>query len=635
MDFSKFFKPVLMASFCAAGSFAAPMNPAPFSYDNQGDTVTLQKLGDEHYRITQTSDGYLVVKDPLGVYYYADENGVASKFKAKNDSARTPQEKAFLKNLNRDSSFKAHRKNNPDRHVRPREHGTPRKASWVPSEKSSEKSDGGDGVHPLLRMPKAENHANGTNRFPIILVTTQGGRSYLDSASFVQMLNKTGYNSNGYTGSVKDYFVDQSSGVFVPIFDIYTASVGNALSSYVDNDYKLVVDAVNALKNKYPNFDASIYDADKDGVVDVVGVYYSGSDDSDVGGYHYALKWNNVTNLSAGGRRFDTYFLLSQGSYPYASTIHEFSHSLGLVDHYCVYSKGCYNDYTDNQYQSPGAHAWDVMGTGMYNNKGKTPPNYSAFERNFMGWLKYDSLKTSDQVTVVKDLGSTNSAYKVPVPNSNDEWFIVENRQQNKWDANLPNHGILIWHIDFDQTAWEGDAMNDDPAHQRVDIVEAGNSKVTDYYDGYNATHLKDDVFPGSQKVTSFSGFKSWAGVDLGINLYNIKEENGDACFATKAGVAVTTCKLSSSSVTESVVPAVMNSTAKLNIEKGKLQIFAAGKARKDVTVFDMLGNKIVSEVFYGESHTMDLSSFGNRPVVVRIIEKGKLLKQIRMAIYM
>lgn len=656
MDFSKFFKPTLMASFCVAGAFAAPMNPAPFSYDNQGDTVTLQKVGDEHYKATQTSDGFLVVKDSLNVYYYADENGEVSKFKAKNDSARTPQEKEFLKNLNRESSFKAHRKKNPDPHARPRRHGSPRKASWVPSKKTPESKDVGDEVHPLLRLPSAEKHANGTNRFPVILVKTQGGRTYLDSAGFSQMLNKAGYNANGYTGSVRDYFMDQSMGAFVPTFDVYSVNVNKSLSSYTNYDHKLVTDAITAVKNKYANFDASVYDSDDDGVVDAVGIYFSGTDDSDVGGYQYDLKWNGVHNFSVGGRAFDTYFLLSQGSYPYASTIHEFSHSLGLVDHYCVYSSECSSDYSKSPYQAPGIHAWDVMGVGMYNNDGKTPPNYSAFERNFMGWLEYDILESGDQVTIMENLGQSNSAYKVPVPNSNDEWFVVENRQQVKWDAKLPNHGILIWHIDFNQTAWEGDAMNDDPAHQRVDVVEAGNSKVTDYYDGYNATHLKDDSFPGSQKVTSFSGFKSWGGRDLGIKLYNIKEENNNACFATKSGVAVTTCVVASSSssveigssssveVSSSSAPSSSNSAmllasthlgegVNLHLEGNKLTVSVADGSEKKVDIFDVMGNKVLSEKFNGSTHIVNLDSFRGKLLVVRVSGNGMLLKQSRVVI--
>lgn len=154
-------------------AFAAPANPAPFTVENQGDELTLQRGGDEHYRFTRTSDGFLVVQGDDQVYYYADEQGEASEYKARNENARTAQEKAFLKKLNREAVLKSHREKHPDRFVRPREHQAPKRAPWVPTENVSGGSDVNDDVHPLLRLPSPEAHANGTNRFPIILVTTR------------------------------------------------------------------------------------------------------------------------------------------------------------------------------------------------------------------------------------------------------------------------------------------------------------------------------------------------------------------------------------------------------------------------------------------------------------------------------
>jgi hypothetical protein len=106
----------------------------------------------------------------------------------------------------------------------------------------------------------------------------------------------------------------------------------------------------------------------------------------------------------------------------------------------------------------------------------------------------------------------------------------------------------LIWHIDYDQTAWNKDVLNDVASHQRIDVVEAGNLKVTGYYDGFDFTHLVDDVFPGSQNVNSFTAMNSWAGVNLGVNLYNILEEDEKVCFATQDGISVETCVVESSS---------------------------------------------------------------------------------------
>ena len=180
---------------------------------------------------------------------------------------------------------------------------------------------------------------------------------------------------------------------------------------------------------------------------------------------------------------------------------------MGLRDHYCVWSDSCYINYSNSDTQAPGAHAWDVMATGMYNGQ-NNPPNYSAFERNCMGWLEYTTLEKDSEVKTLPPLGTSNFAYHAGA--SKNEWFVFENRQKVKWDAALPNHGLLVWHIDYDYDSWFNNTLNDNPAHQRVDVVEAGNIKVPDYSGGFRAKNFVDDPFPGSQKVTKLERFPAW-----------------------------------------------------------------------------------------------------------------------------
>lgn len=50
------------------GAFAAPMNPKPFTVDNDGESITIMRMGDEHYHFTQTQDGYMIGQDSTGTY---------------------------------------------------------------------------------------------------------------------------------------------------------------------------------------------------------------------------------------------------------------------------------------------------------------------------------------------------------------------------------------------------------------------------------------------------------------------------------------------------------------------------------------------------------------------------------------
>lgn len=106
--FGNKFARALFIAFLASELWAAPANPTPFTVDNAGDSLTLRKGGDEHYRYTLTLDGYLVIRGADGVYRYATEEGTAGKFKAKNAGLRSDAEKAYLNGLDREKVRKAH-----------------------------------------------------------------------------------------------------------------------------------------------------------------------------------------------------------------------------------------------------------------------------------------------------------------------------------------------------------------------------------------------------------------------------------------------------------------------------------------------------------------------------------------------
>lgn len=637
--------PLILAGLFVTEAFAYPMNPTPYVYDNQGDSVTLRKTGDEHYHRTQTIDGYLVVSDSLGVYYYANEEGVSSGIKAKDLAHRSVADKKFLESLDSRKLLENHRKRHPDPLKRPRmEKSGP--APWA-----MPKSRAGA----LMKLPASEKFGIGTNRFPVILVQGRGEYNR-DSSVVSDILNKQGYSKDGYVGSVRDYFADQSGEKFVPIFDIYSVSINYQASEFKtpegspDTRYKLGVEAIKVLKTKYPNFDASLYDSDGDGDIDATGFLYAGTEKSSgLSGFVYNFVYNACGKIDAGnGKKFSNYLMISQETDLFATFIHEFGHTMGLQDHYCVWRDECYYEYENSQYQAPGVHAWDVMGTGMYNGGGKKPAGYSAFERNFMGWLDYEALDSSADIVSLEPLSESNKAYKIAVPGKEDEWFIVENRQRNgRWDDSLPGHGMLIWHIDYNRFSWISDSLNDYENHQRIDVVEAGNLKVTSFYDGFETQHLKDDPFPGYQKITSFTGFKSWSGQDLGIGFSGIMEENSDVCFTTKNGVKVTTCKVpvavvssssapissssslsSSSSATDalaSVVADVQN--LRLFVNRSVLEIESRDPGIKRVDIFDLQGNLISRSFFEGGEFSMNLDRLSHLGMaVVRVSEGSRIL---------
>lgn len=662
----------LCALFCGAftsGAFAYPSNPVLRTVDNDGDSLSIRTIGDEHYRFTQTEDGFLVSRDSNGVYFFVNEDGERSKVKAKNAGGRTASDKAFLNGLDRQKVHGKHREKHPDRYKRPETKEKAKRASWVPTAKSpatesaTTESATAEDVPPVMRLPKAYAHANGTNRFPVFMVGNYSAKN-ADSAKTYAYMSQENYRANGYIGSIRDYFADQSGGLFVPTFDLYFLEINESFTNYIGQEDRFIVKAFEALWAKYPDFNASLYDSDNDGDVDAFAVLYAGEQaevgDKHLGGFQYELRWNSCGKQNAGnGKRFNNYFILNQVGDIFERFIHEFSHTMGLRDHYCVWSDSCYSDYTNKKVQAPGAHAWDVMATGMYNGQ-NSPPNYSGFERNFMGWLDYTTLKDDLEKKTLPPLGSDNYAYYVKV--TNDEWYVLENRQKVGWDAALPNHGMLVWHIDYNRTVWENDALNDDASHQRVDVVEAGNLHVTGYYDGFASSggrHLVDDPFPGSLKVTELAPLAAWNGYQLLSGLYNITEQDSAVCFSVVKDVVVENCGLvrsssssaeessssessssvassssaatwpwrSSSSVAESsssaseriVSGSVLRMEFGVHFEGGMLNVFAPVLGTKTVRIFDLQGHLLLSESFDGSSHGVDLRKMPNARLVVRV----------------
>ena len=162
-------------------------------------------------------------------------------------------------------------------------------------------------------------------------------------------------------------------------------------------------------------------------------------------GHAYQMSANgSVTDpfsmtYKSNGYVFDKYLFIAQyddGSHNSRINMmgvfaHEFSHVLGLMDHYYKPSGG---------QTLFGPENYDIMSLGMYNgtswNAGNIPAAFSAFEREAMGWLTLTEISKEDSVYGLKRLADMQ-AYSVTNPNQNDEYYIVEYRPSEKFDSKL------------------------------------------------------------------------------------------------------------------------------------------------------------------------------------------------------
>ena len=324
-----------------------------------------------------------------------------------------------------------------------------------------------------------------------------------------RIANEEGFtNSDGFQGSVHDYFMDQSRNLFNLTFDVKgPVMMPQPYSYYGQNggsmDFDLhpgemLIEACQAIDDEV---DFSDYDWNGDGKVDQVMMIYAGYGENGGGGANtiWPHEWNLTeaegAPITLDDMIIDTYACSNEMSGSRIEGIgticHEFSHCLGLPDFYDT-------QYTGNY----GMGNWSVMGSGSYNGGGFIPAGYTSYERMCSGWLEPIVLQGEMDVTDMAALTDGGNAYILYNDAYPDEFYMLENRQPNSWDNNLSDNGLLILHIDYDEMVWYWNlvnscadlqneeyygpgAVND---HQRCTVFHANNKAIS-----WGATYPYDD----------------------------------------------------------------------------------------------------------------------------------------------
>ncbi|WP_295728941.1 M6 family metalloprotease domain-containing protein [uncultured Muribaculum sp.] len=333
-----------------------------------------------------------------------------------------------------------------------------------------------------------------------------------------RMISQHGFSDNGATGSVCDYFSDSSFGAFEldptvvgpVVLPNGMAYYGAAVEGRPDvRPEEMIRDACALVDDE---IDFKEFDLDEDGYIDNVYVFYPGYSQADGAAIntiwpHSGFAWAKL-HAEFDGVRLDRYACSNEIDMSTNKLVgigtfcHEFSHVLGLPDLYAT-------DYSNEEH--PGT--WSIMASGGRNNNGHTPPLFSAYERYALGWIEPEELAASEKEYSIAP--GVNKAFMVPASSEN-EYYLIENRQRSGWDAYLPGHGLLVWHIDYDEAAWKQNTVNNNASHQRIDLVEADRNSSSATRSG--------DSFPGAADVRELSLMKTWSGSALDAGLFNIRE---------------------------------------------------------------------------------------------------------------
>lgn len=504
---------------CCLSVFAKPAKPGFIKYKQpDGTTIQIMRHGDEWASWTTNERGQVIHKDADG--FFREVSGV------------TPALAAELASVRRRSIQE---------------------------------------MQASATAPARTPAALGQKHFLVILVEFSDLAFTIDEPqqSISSMLNQNGYSLNGATGSARDYYYDNSHGLFEPIFDVVgPVKLDKDKAYYGHNEDDNDVNATEAIRDGCvlvdDLVDFSNYDVDGDGEVDLVYVVYAGFGEADSADDDAI--WPHQWFLSAGGfsltldeMKIDRYAcgseLMGNGKMDSIGTIcHEFGHCIGLPDFYDV-------DYDENG-RAAGLFHYSLMCSGSYVNDGWTPPYLSIVERKMLGWVDDSALQEFPKdgmytLTSVDD----NLAYKT-LTDMEGEYFVYECRDTHGWDKYVPSPGLIIYHVDQSKRKitiktgsstreveasylWEQwdayNSINENGSHPCYYIIPAADQSNLlfgfEYYEGYGYYYNQANdpyiPFPGKKKVTSFVPV-SWNGVTGDVALSEIAYTGGKSTFRVR-----------------------------------------------------------------------------------------------------
>ena len=352
------------------------------------------------------------------------------------------------------------------------------------------------------------------------------------------------------TGSVSDYFRENSMGAFEPSFDVTrTVRLSRNVSWYGADEYQsgtnlgdrapemALYEACLALDG---SVDFSAYDEDGDQVADLVMFYFPGIDQADGGPQEtlWSHQWDVRYSEFAAARdaRFDgvrlgMYLCSAElageaGRFTgIAPTCHEYAHVLGLPDFYDT-------DGTRNGLCG-GLYDFSLMSDTVF--PGDNPPLLNAMERLLLGWMKpEDLIRMPGEGRLGLPSLQNNVAGRFDTA-TEGEFFLFEYRNGKGWDAAIPE-GLYVYHADQssrlvwqDFTArrlWDGwreyNNLNANGSHPCFYLIPAANPSSLLVQDPEGIP------YPGSGQVRSCDPL-DWENQYTDLQLSCIRLEDNDA----------------------------------------------------------------------------------------------------------
>lgn len=449
---------IICLMLCSLTTWAAKAESIPVQVRQaDGSVVTVILRGDEHINWYTTLDGVLLVQGADNNYYIGkvekSGNLIATKQLAHEAHTRSQVELNLIAKQDKEKFF-----------------------AYV--NKIAEESENTYDNSPLTRGPIIDSAYNGVPYFPhtgspkalVILAEFQDTTFTIQDTKKVftnYLMNEDHFSDKRYNQDqnykgVRGYFKDCSYRKFTPVFDVVgPIKLPQAHAVYgAGNDRMdlLLADACAAVDGMV-NF--ADYDANNDGIVDLVYVIYAGHSANTSGNKDTNI-WPKSGTITISnkfdGKSIRRYGVSNElnGSEKTSKNnkkingiglfCHEFSHTLGLPDIYA------YNTDAENQ-DNQGMEYWDIMDGGTGIRGGRVPASYLAWEREVMGWMNIDELKNDITINNLKSIDNDGKAYKIVNPKNSNEYIVLQSIQKGAWNQgwgdNTYGKGLFAYRISY------------------------------------------------------------------------------------------------------------------------------------------------------------------------------------------
>jgi M6 family metalloprotease-like protein len=507
-----------------------------------GTKITIIQRGDEFVKWAQTVDGYSIMRNSNKIYEYvkldANRDMVPSGIAVRNLSERSASDLQFLMN-------------------------TPKGLTYSTSQMGMMKS-----ISAIQKSGSERTFpTTGARKLICILIGFTDKAFTKTKTDFENLFNQVGYAVDGANGSVSDYYKENSYNqlnLAVTVAGPYMAAHNMAYYGANDanghdvNPGALISEAILLAD---PTVDFTQFDNDNDGTVDEVCVIYAGYGEEYTGVSPDAI-WaqaSAIAPIPVDGKTASRYSATCElrgnsgtGFTRIGVICHEFGHVLGARDYYDS------DNATNGQYDGTGR--WDLMGNGNWNNNGITPAHHNPYTKIFdYNWASATTLTTGSTILLNNAEQNSNSFYRINTATAG-EFFLIENRQQQKFDSFIPGHGMIIYRVDKTYIDAQGNLnVVNSGSHQRMYPVcaNATGNPPTDY----GVINNSGMPFPGSSNVATFTdattpNMLSWVGASTNKPITNITENIGNLSVSFGFAVnptAPTTTAVAASSITTTV----------------------------------------------------------------------------------